>query len=102
MVERVSRRRTSTRLLATATALAAASAYSPIARADQPAPGASANLTAAQSTCVANLNRELNTSERIGQLLWVGMYASDPRAADAYITNYRLGGVVLLGGSTAG
>ena len=49
-------------------------------------PSATTPLTATQSTCVSNLNKELNTRERIGQLIWMGMYADNPRAADSYVT----------------
>ena len=65
-------------------------------------PSATTPLTATQSTCVSNLNKELNTRERIGQLIWMGMYADNPWAADSYVTTYDLGGVVLLGGFRGG
>ena len=55
-------------------------------------------LTAAQRTCVQQLTMDLPTSVRIGQLIWVGMYADNPRAVDPYLRTYRPGGVVLLGG----
>lgn len=64
------------------------------------APGAVPRaLTPAQSACVSALNKQLLTSQRVGQLLWVGLDASAaPSGADALVRKYALGGVVLLGG----
>ncbi len=71
----------------------------------QPGAGAATSepgLTARQATCVGQLNKDLSTKARVGQLIWVGMYASDPHGADRYVADYDVGGVVLLGGFHSG
>ena len=56
-----------------------------------------------RSGCIANLDRDLNTRERVGQLVWVGLAADQaPTGVDSVVTTNRLGGVVLLGGFHSG
>jgi len=56
-----------------------------------------------RSGCIADLDRDLNTRERVGQLVWVGLAADQaPAGVDSVVTTNRLGGVVLLGGFHSG
>jgi beta-N-acetylhexosaminidase len=56
-----------------------------------------------RSGCIADLDRDLNTRERVGQLVWVGLAADQaPTGVDSVVTTNRLGGVVLLGGFHSG